>query len=70
MMAHVENGRLVTDEKVDLPEGAEGEIIMFGKPLAEMSPEERAECQTVIAERAAKLHAEGKFLYYGYPVRG
>lgn len=68
MMAHVVDGRITIDGTVDLPEGMEGEMVLFEKALSDQSPEERAHCEAVIAERYATLRAEGKFLLYGYPV--
>ncbi|HEX3905368.1 MAG TPA: hypothetical protein VH853_21260 [Polyangia bacterium] len=45
--AHVEGGRIVLDEKVDLPEGAEVEVALFDDE-DNLSAEERAQIESSI----------------------
>lgn len=42
LKAHVENGRIVVDDPVDLPEGTKLEVYV-GEPDDDMSEQERAE---------------------------
>ena len=52
LKAHVLNGRFVSDERTDLPEGTEVElqVTKVADPWADMSAEERAELESSIEE--------------------
>ena len=53
LKAHVEGGRLVANEPVDLPEGTETEIIAFEDD--DFEPEERARLLHAIEESAESI---------------
>ena len=56
LRGHVESGRIVVDEPMDLPEGTEVEIAVLGED-EEMTAEERAEIEAEIdagLEQAAR----------------
>ena len=42
LKAHVKNGRIVVDEPVDLPEGAEISVFLYDASADDLSPQERA----------------------------
>ncbi|MBA3460588.1 MAG: hypothetical protein H0T46_11535 [Deltaproteobacteria bacterium] len=50
--AHVQDGKIVPDEPIDLPEGAAVEILV---PDNEMSAQERAELEAEIEASAAEF---------------
>jgi hypothetical protein len=50
LRAHVENGRIVADEPVDLPDGTRLHVVPVNGDVVEMSAEERAELEQSIEE--------------------
>jgi predicted DNA-binding antitoxin AbrB/MazE fold protein len=56
--AHVQNGTIVPDEPIDLPEGAMVEILL--PENEEMTPEERAELEAEVEASAAEFE-RGEF---------
>ena len=50
LKAHVENGRIVADEPVDLPDGTLLRVVPVDNLDDEMSAEERAELEQAIEE--------------------
>lgn len=42
LKAHVRNGRIVVDDPVDLPEGAEVSVYLYDAAADDLSPQERA----------------------------
>lgn len=56
LKAHVVNGRIVVDDPVDLPEGAEVEVYLDISP-DEMSSEERAAIEAALDESIADVKA-------------
>jgi hypothetical protein len=48
--AHVENGRIVADEPVDLPDGTLLRVVLVDEIDVDMSAEERAELEQSIEE--------------------
>lgn len=59
LKARVRNGRLVLDEPIDLPEGAEVELIPADGD--DMTPEERAELDQALRESIAEMR-EGRLV--------
>lgn len=56
LKAHVVNGRIVVDDPVDLPEGAEVEVYMYTEvPPDEMPPEERAALEASLDRGLAQI---------------
>jgi predicted DNA-binding antitoxin AbrB/MazE fold protein len=53
--AHVENGAIVVDEPLNLPEGTEVKIVAIG--LGDFSDEERAEITAALDEAADDIDA-------------
>jgi len=60
MKATVRNGHLVSDDAVDLPEGAEVDVEVFD-PLAEMDPDERAALEQALDE-SVECSARGELI--------
>ncbi len=60
LKAHVENGRVVVDEPVDLPEGTPLDLIVAGGEEDDLSDEERAALDASIAESWAQ-YQRGEF---------
>jgi hypothetical protein len=50
LKAHVENGRIVADEPVDLPDGTRLHVVLAEDADAAMSADERAELEQAIEE--------------------
>ena len=50
LRAHVENGRIVADEPLDLPDGTLLRVVPVQKLNEEMSAEERAELEQAVEE--------------------
>ena len=50
LKAHVENGRIVADEPVDLPDGTPVRVVPVGELEESMSPEVRAALEQAIEE--------------------
>jgi hypothetical protein len=60
LKAHVENGRIVADEPMDLPDGTLLRVVRVEDGGEEMSSEERAELESAIEEGYADF-ARGDF---------
>jgi hypothetical protein len=59
LRGHVESGRIVVDEPIDLPDGTEVEIAVAGDDDDDMTPEERAELEASI-DRGLEQAARGE----------
>ena len=59
LRGHVEGGRIIVDEPMDLPDGTEVEIAVAGED--EMTPEERAELESSI-DRGLEQAARGEMI--------
>jgi len=53
LKAHVMNGRIVVDEPVDLPDGAELHVYLYDAAAHPMSPSERVALDRSIAQADA-----------------
>lgn len=56
-MAHVANGRIVVDEPVDLPEGAEVQVYLHDSAADPMSREERAALERALERSLVQADA-------------
>lgn len=54
LKAHVINGRIVVDEPVDLPEGAELQVYLYDTAADTMSREERAALERALERSLAQ----------------
>lgn len=61
LRAHVVNGRIVVDEPVDLPDGAEVRVYLYDAAADGMSKEERAVLEAALARSIAQADA-GEFV--------
>jgi hypothetical protein len=61
LKAHVMNGRIVIDEPVDLPEGAELRVYLYDAAADAMSSEERAALERAL-ERSLKQADAGDLI--------
>lgn len=66
MRGRVKNGQFELDEKLDLPDGTELDVVLFRKPLSSLPPDERTKRETELAEFIAKAHAEGRRVLFGH----
>jgi uncharacterized lipoprotein YbaY len=57
LKAHVMNGRIVIDEPVDLPDGAEVRVYLYDAAADAMSPEERAALERALERSLAQADA-------------
>lgn len=57
LKAHVVNGRIVVDEPVDLPDGAEVSVYLYDASADGMSAEERAALERALARSLAQADA-------------
>lgn len=57
LKAHVVNGRIVVDEPVDLPDGAEVRVYLYDAANDAMSPEERASLHAALDRSIAQADA-------------
>ena len=57
LRAHVVNGRIVVDEPVDLPDGAEVRVYLYDAAADGMSKEERAALESALEESIAEADA-------------
>jgi hypothetical protein len=56
LKAHVVNGRIVVDEPVDLPDGAEIRVYLYEASAEAMSPEERAALEQALERSLVQAH--------------
>ena len=61
LRAHVVNGRIVVDEPVDLPDGAEVRVYLYDAAADGMSKEERAALESALEQSIAEADA-GKLI--------
>ena len=61
LKAHVVNGRIVVDEPVDLPDGAEVRVYLYDTAADSMSAEERAALERRL-ERSLKQADAGELI--------
>jgi hypothetical protein len=61
LRAHVVNGRIVVDEPVDLPDGAEVRVYLYDAAADGMSKEDRAALEGALEESIAEADA-GKLI--------
>ena len=57
LKAHVVNGRIVVDEPVDLPDGAEIRVYLYDASAENMSAEERAALERALERSIAQADA-------------
>ena len=57
LKAHVLNGKIVVDESVDLPDGAEVRVYLYDAAADSMSPEERAALERSLERSLAQADA-------------
>jgi hypothetical protein len=57
LKAHVRNGRIIVDESVDLPEGAEIDVYLYDAAADAMSHEERAALERALERSLAQADA-------------
>jgi len=57
LKAHIKNGRIVVDEPVDLPEGAEVAVYLYDGAADDLSPQERAALDRALARGLAQADA-------------
>lgn len=57
LKAHVVNGRIVVDEPVDLPDGAEVRVYLYDASMDGMSPEERAALERALERSLVQADA-------------
>lgn len=57
LKAHVRGGRIVVDEPVDLPDGAELQVYLYDAAADAMSPEERAALERALERSIAQADA-------------
>jgi hypothetical protein len=57
LKAHVMNGRIVVDDPVDLPEGAEIQVYLYDRAADPMSREERAALERALERSLAQADA-------------
>lgn len=57
LKAHVVNGRIVIDEPVDLPDGAELRVWLYDASADNMNTEERAELERALERSLAQADA-------------
>jgi len=57
LRAHVVNGRIVVDEPVDLPDGAEVRVYLYDAAADGMSKEERAALERALEQSIAEADA-------------
>jgi hypothetical protein len=57
LRAHVVNGRIVVDEPVDLPDGAEVRVYLYDAAADNISKEERAALEQALERSAAQADA-------------
>jgi hypothetical protein len=57
LKAHVMNGRIVVDELVDLPDGAEIHVYLYDAAVDAMSREERAALERALERSLAQADA-------------
>jgi len=57
LKAHVMNGRIVVDEPVDLPDGAEIDVYLYDAAADAMSREERAALERALERGLAQADA-------------
>lgn len=57
LRAHIVNGRIVVDEPVDLPDGAEVRVYLYDAAADGMSKEERAVLESALEQSIAEADA-------------
>lgn len=57
LKAHVRNGRIVVDEPIDLPDGAELDVYLYDAAASAMSPSERAALERALERSLAQADA-------------
>ena len=57
LKAHVVNGRIVVDEPVDLPDGAELRLYLYDAAADSMTPEERVALERALERSLAQADA-------------
>ena len=57
LKAHVRNGRIVVDEPVDLPDGAELDVYLYDAAANAMSPSERGALERALERSIAQADA-------------
>ena len=57
LKAHVKNGRIIVDEPVDLPDGAEIRVYLYDASTDSLSAEERAALEQALARSLAEADA-------------
>jgi uncharacterized lipoprotein YbaY len=57
LKAHVVNGRIVVDEPVDLPDGAEVRVYLYDASADAMSPQARAALERALERSVAQADA-------------
>lgn len=57
LKAHVRNGRIVIDEPVDLPDGAEVDVYLYDAAANAMSSEERAALERALDRSLSQADA-------------
>jgi len=57
LKAHVVNGKIVVDEPVDLPDGAELRVYLYDDAAEQLPPDERAALQKALENSIAQADA-------------
>jgi len=57
LKAHIRNGRIVVDEPVDLPEGAEVSVYLYDASADDLPPQERAALGRALERGVAQADA-------------